>query len=491
MVKRAQRNTPKPVGRAKSEHVVARPTQGGGATASDATRAPAATTSSDGFQRGGAKPELPSRATRRPGGPASVVAVRQREVALVTGRKALVLNSGSSSIKFQVRQEGGKALITGKVERIGEDESKLTLKVGGASFDVARPIKDHEEGLRLVVEALTDPNRGAMKLEELSAVGHRVVHGGPRFKEPVRIDADVEAAIAEFAKLAPLHNPPALAGINAVHKVLGDVPQIAVFDTAFHSTLPEEASSYALPKEWREEGVRRYGFHGISVENATLRASKLLGRPPEQTNLIVCHLGNGASITAVEHGKSRDTSMGMTPLAGITMGTRPGDVDVGVVFHLLKQGHTLEQIEKDLNNGSGLLGLSDGLSNDVRELLAAEAKGDPHAKLALEKYTEDITEQIGAFLAKLRGDVHAIVFTGGVGENSGVIRERIVAHLNAFGFSLDKRKNGGEGSLGVDEANLSPGRAAKKVLVIRADEEGAIGEAAFRLTREEDRAQPR
>jgi acetate kinase len=210
----------------------------------------------------------------------------------------------------------------------------------------------------------------------------------------------------------------------------------------------------------------------------------MLGRPVAATNLIVCHLGNGASITAVEHGKSRDTSMGMTPLAGITMGTRPGDVDVGVIFHLLKQGHTIEQIERDLNNRSGLLGLSDGLSNDVRELLAAEAKGDPHAKLALEKYTEDITEQIGAFLAKLRGDVHAIVFTGGVGENSGVLRERIVSHLNAFGFSLDKKKNGGEGSLGVDEANISPGRAAKKVLVIRADEEGAIGAAAFQLTRE-------
>ncbi|OGQ23718.1 MAG: hypothetical protein A2138_15025 [Deltaproteobacteria bacterium RBG_16_71_12] len=417
--------------------------------------------------------------------------MRQRDVSVGLGRKALVLNSGSSSIKFQVRQEGGKALLSGKVERIGEDESKLVLKVGGKSFELSRPIKDHEEGLRLIVEALTDPSRGAMKLEDLSAVGHRVVHGGPRFKEPVRIDGDVEAAIAEYAKLAPLHNPPALAGIAAVHKVLGALPQIAVFDTAFHATLPEEASSYALPKEWREDGVRRYGFHGISVENATLRAAKMLGRPVEQTNLIVCHLGNGASITAVHHGKSRDTSMGMTPLAGITMGTRPGDVDVGVVFHMLKQGLSIEQIEKDLNNRSGLLGLSDGLSNDVRELLAAETAGNAHAKLALEKYTEDITEQIGAFLAKLRGDVHAIVFTGGVGENSGVLRERIVSHLNTFGFSLDRRKNGGEGSLGVDEANISPGRAAKKVLVIRADEEGAIGEAAFRLTREEQASTPR
>ncbi len=491
MVKRAQRDPPKPIRHPKTAREVTGSAAGVAGSGHRSTAAHAQTHPHDGYQQGQGKPEQPSGATQRRGGPSSVVAVRQRDGGLVTGRKALVLNSGSSSIKFQVCQEGGKALLTGKVERIGEGESKLTLKVGGASFELARPIKDHEEGLRLIVEALTDPNRGAMTLEELSAVGHRVVHGGPRFKEPVRIDDDVERAIAEYAKLAPLHNPPALAGIAAVHKVLGAVPQIAVFDTAFHATLPEEASSYALPKEWREEGVRRYGFHGISVENATLRAAKLLGRPVGQTNLIVCHLGNGASITAVQNGKSRDTSMGMTPLAGITMGTRPGDVDVGVVFHLLKQGLTIEQIERDLNNRSGLLGLSGGLSNDVRELLAAEAKGDPHAKLALEKYTEDITEQIGAFLAKLRGDVHAIVFTGGVGENSSIIRERIVSHLNAFGFSLDKKKNGGEGSLGVDEANISPGRAAKKVLVIRADEEGAIGEAAFRLTREEQASTPR
>lgn len=491
MVKRAQRDTHKPVCHRSTAQVVAGRSLDVRATSVEPKAEQKVAQAGDAYQGTNSKAELPSGATHGLAGPSSIVAVRQREVAIVTGRKALVLNSGSSSIKFQVRQEGGKALLSGKVERIGEQESKLTLKVGGKSFELAQPIKDHEEGLRLIVAALTDPSRGAMKLEELSAVGHRVVHGGPRFKEPVRIDGDVEAAIAEYAKLAPLHNPPALAGITAVHKVLGDLPQIAVFDTAFHSTLPEEASSYALPKEWREDGVRRYGFHGISVQNATLRAAKLLGRPVEQTNLIVCHLGNGASITAVQGGKSRDTSMGMTPLAGVTMGTRPGDVDVGVVFHMLKQGLTIEQIEKDLNNRSGLLGLSDGLSNDVRELLAAETAGNAHAKLALEKYTEDITEQIGAFLAKLRGDVHAIVFTGGVGENSGVLRERIVSHLNAFGFSLDKKKNGGEGSLGVDEANISPGRAAKKVLVIRADEEGAIGEAAFRLTREQQAAQPR
>lgn len=491
MVKRAQRDAHKPIRHRSATQLEVGRSHGVHKKAVEPKREPTATHPGDGYQTSRAKPELPSGATQGLGGPSSIVAVRQREVALVTGRKALVLNSGSSSIKFQVRQEGGRALITGKVERIGEEESKLTLKVGGKSFELAQPIKDHEEGLRLLVLALTDPNRGGLKLEDISAVGHRVVHGGPRFKEPVRIDGDVEAAIAEYAKLAPLHNPPALAGINAVHKVLGELPQIAVFDTAFHTTLPEEASSYALPKEWREDGVRRYGFHGISVENATLRAAQLLGRPVEDTNLIVCHLGNGASITAVQHGKSRDTSMGMTPLAGVTMGTRPGDVDVGVVFHMLKQGMSIEQIEQDLNNRSGLLGLSDGLSNDVRELLAAETAGNAHAKLALEKYTEDITEQIGAFLAKLRGDVHAIVFTGGVGENSGVLRDRIVSHLNAFGFSLDKKKNGGEGSLGVEEASISPARSAKKVLVIRADEEGAIGEAAFRLTRQDETAKPR
>ncbi len=350
MVKRAHRDTHRPIRPRVSKPLEVGGARGVHAGSGEAASESAAPSVTDAYQRSRATAELPSKAAQGRGGPSSIVAVRQREAALVTGRKALILNSGSSSIKFQVRQEGGKALITGRAERIGEEESKLTLKVGGKSFELARPIKDHEEGLRLIVEALTDPNRGAMKLEEISAVGHRVVHGGPRFKEPVRIDADVEGAIAEYARLAPLHNPPALAGIQAVHKVLGDIPQIAVFDTAFHSTLPEEASSYALPKEWREDGVRRYGFHGISVENATQRAAKLLGRPVEETNLIVCHLGNGASITAVQNGKSRDTSMGMTPLAGITMGTRPGDVDVGVVFHMLKQGLTIEQIEGDLNN---------------------------------------------------------------------------------------------------------------------------------------------
>lgn len=426
--------------------------------------------------------EQPSGATQaKAGGASSLVAVRQKDVAApLPVRKALVLNSGSSSIKFQVIKEGSKAFITGKMERIGEDESKLTLKVGDKKFEVAKPVKDHKEALALIVEALTDEARGGLKLDEISAVGHRVVHGGPKFKEPVRINAEVEASIQEFAKLAPLHNPPALAGIEAARSVLGDsVPQVAVFDTAFHTSLPEEAASYAVPKQWRDEGVRRYGFHGISVENATKRAAKMLGKPVEQTNLIVCHLGNGASITAVEHGKSRDTSMGMTPLAGITMGTRPGDVDIGVVFFMAKHGLTLDQIESDLNNKSGLLGLSE-LSNDVRELEAAEAAGDPKAKLALEKYTEDITEQIGAFLAKLKGNVDAIVFTGGVGENSSVLRGRIVDHLTAFGYAMDPKKN--EAKVG-DEADLSPQGATKRVLAIRADEEGAIGEETFRLTK--------
>lgn len=484
MVRRTQSHTPGQstgVSRGRGK----RPVDGGRARPVGEGKRPAKVQgSADGYEGARGPAESPSVALQGSRGASSLVAVRQRDAAPPAGRKALVINSGSSSIKFQVRVEGGKSLVSGKVERIGEAEGKLTLKVAGKSFELTRPIKDQEEGLRLLVEALTDPARGALKLEELAAVGHRVVHGGPKFREPVRIDAAVEASIDEYAKLAPLHNPPALAGIRAVRSVLGQIPQVAVFDTAFHATLPEEATSYALPREWRDEGVRRYGFHGISVENATARAAHLLGRPLEQTNLIVCHLGNGASITAVEHGRSRDTSMGMTPLAGITMGTRPGDVDVGVVFHMARQGLSLQQIESDLSNRSGLLGLSDGLSNDVRELLAAEAKGDEHARLALEKYTEDITEQIGAFLAKLRGDVHAIVFTGGVGENSGVIRERIVSHLAAFGYTLDKRKNGGEGSLGVDDADISPARSHKRVLVLRADEEGAIGEAAFRLTRE-------
>jgi acetate kinase len=410
----------------------------------------------------------------------SVLAIRVAPKKIPGARKVLVLNSGSSSIKFQVRREGGGAGISGNLERIGEDESRLKLKVGDQTFEIARPVRDHDEALAVIAAALTDPAMGAMKLAEISAVGHRVVHGGPELTEPAAITPEVEAKIAEYAQLAPLHNPPALDGIRAARGLFGeDVPQVAVFDTGFHSTLPSEASSYALPKDWRDAGVRRFGFHGISVENATRRAAKMLNRPAARTNLIVCHLGNGASITAVEGGRSRDTSMGMTPLAGIMMGTRPGDVDVGAIFHMAKNGKSLDEIERDLNKRSGLLGLSDGLSNDVRELLAAEERGDPHAKLALEKYTEDIVEQVGAFFAKLSGKVHAIVFTGGVGENSAVIRQRIMEHFKAFGFQLDAAKN--KARVG-DEADLARG-PGPRILVVRADEEGAIAEHAFRLTR--------
>jgi acetate kinase len=393
-------------------------------------------------------------------------------------RKVLVLNSGSSSLKFQVRKEGSGPLVTGSVERIGEDESKLEVKVGDRTVSATKPIKDHDEALAAIVAALADEG---LPLGEIAAVGHRVVHGGPTLTDPVAITPDVEAKIGEYAVLAPLHNPPALHGIAAARKLLGaDVPQVAVFDTAFHASMPTEASSYALPKDWRDAGVRRFGFHGISVENATKRAAKLLGRPPSKTNLIVCHLGNGASITAVHGGKSRDTSMGMTPLAGIMMGTRPGDVDVGAIFHMAKAGKSLADIEGDLNKKSGLLGLSDGLSNDVRELLAAEEAGDPHAKLALDKYVEDIVEQTGAFLAKLSGDVDAIVFTGGVGANSAVMRKRIMDHFKAFGFRLDPKKNAARV---VDEADLSRGTGGPRVIAVRADEEGAIAEQTFKLTK--------
>jgi acetate kinase len=442
--------------------------------------APVPSHDADGFSQVSEPAELPGVDADAPRGPSSILAVRAPPKKPGAQRMAMVLNCGSSSIKFQIAREGGKASITGKLERVGEAESKLTLIAGGNKHEIERPIDNHQEGLALIVDALTDDEIGGMDLADISSVGHRVVHGGPEFTEPVRITDAVEASITEYAKLAPLHNPPALNGIAAVRELFGDkMPQVAVFDTAFHTSMAAEASSYALPKEWRDEGVRRYGFHGISVENATKRAAKLLGRPASETNLIVCHLGNGASITAVEGGRSKDTSMGMTPLAGVMMGTRPGDVDVGVVFHMAKQGMSLEQIESDLNKRSGLLGLSDGLSNDVRELLAAEEGGDEHAALALEKYTEDIVEQIGAFTAKLKGDVHGIVFTGGVGENSGVIRGRIMSHFKAFGYDLDPKKN--DGRVG-DEANLSRGDGPQ-VLVVRANEEGAIAEEAFRLTK--------
>src|SRR2546423_5956014 len=336
----------------------------------------------------------------------------------------LVLNSGSSSIKYQLLDMADRArLATGVVERIGE--------AGGA-------VADHAAGMRQALAELEgNLDRGA-----LAAVGHRVVHGGDRFRGPTLIDDEVCDAIRDLIPLAPLHNPANLTLIEAARATFPDTPQVAVFDTAFHQTLPAPAHTYAVPAAWRDElGVRRYGFHGTSHQYVSRRAAALLGRRPEEVNVIVLHLGNGASVCAVRDGQSVDTSMGLTPLEGLIMGTRSGDLDPAVPAYITRRtGQSAEEIDRTLNTASGLLALAG--SNDMRDVEAAAGKGDEGARLALDAYCYRIRKYIGAYLAAL-GRVDAVVFTAGVGENSAAVRARAVARPEGLGGPGVRERAGG------------------------------------------------
>jgi len=339
--------------------------------------------------------------------------------------KVLVLNSGSSSVKYQLFDMNERTLLTGgAAERIGEPGSDLS---------------DHAEALDKITSLLADA--GAVgDGSELLGIGHRVVHGGEAFREPCLIDERVIEAIRGLSSLAPLHNPANLLGIEVAMARRPDVPQVAVFDTAFHHSIPPQAYRYAVPEEWYEShGVRRYGFHGTSLAYVAKQAARELGRPLGELNLIVLHLGNGASVTAIANGKSVDTSMGMTPLEGLVMGTRSGDLDPGVIVHMACQaGMTVEDIGASLNGESGLSGLC-GVG-DVRDVLEREAAGDTRARLALGVYTYRMRKYIGAYMAAL-GHVDGIVFTAGVGENSADIRERACEGLEGLGIQLDEARN--------------------------------------------------
>ena len=339
--------------------------------------------------------------------------------------KVLVLNSGSSSVKYQLFDMNERTLLTGgAAERIGEPGSDLS---------------DHAEALDRITSLLADA--GAVgDGSELLGIGHRVVHGGEAFREPCLIDDRVIEIIRGLSSLAPLHNPANLLGIEVAMARRPDVPQVAVFDTAFHHSIPPRAYRYAVPEEWYEShGVRRYGFHGTSHAYVAKQAARELGRPLEELNLIVLHLGNGASVTAIANGKSVDTSMGLTPLEGLVMGTRGGDIDPGVIIHMARQARfSVEEIDADLNGASGLSGLC-GLS-DVRDVLEREAAGDTRAGLALDVYTYRMRKYIGAYMAVV-GHVDAIVFTAGVGENSADIRERACEGLEGLGVQLDEARN--------------------------------------------------
>jgi len=357
--------------------------------------------------------------------------------------KILVINCGSSSIKYQLLDmEREEELAEGLLEKIGEAHSFLSHQTGKGVIRREVNAPNHHQGLSLIIDLLLERSEGVIKdLSEISAVGHRVVHGGDTFIESTLIDGEVMQTIKRCATLAPLHNPPNLAGIEAAMDLLPNVPQVAVFDTAFHQTMPEEAYVYPLPYEFYEKyGIRRYGFHGTSHRYVAQRAAQILGKDLRDLKIITCHLGNGCSITAVDRGKSVDTSMGFTPLEGLPMGTRCGDIDPSIIFFIAeKENLSFEEVNNILNRKSGLLGIS-GISNDVREIRREAERGNYRARLALEILAYRVKKYIGAYAAVL-GGVDAIVFTAGIGENAGYVRSRICQGLEFLGIQLDENRN--------------------------------------------------
>ena len=394
----------------------------------------------------------------------------------------LVINAGSSSLKYQLlNPENGELLAKGLCERIGIDgkftykpqvEGKKTLD----AVDVAMPT--HAEAIEAVLGALVDPANGVVaSMNEIDAVGHRVVHGGEKFASSVVITDEVMDAIYECNPLAPLHNPANIIGIRACQEKMPGVPQVAVFDTAFHQTMPAKAYTYAIPYEYYEKDkMRRYGFHGTSHRFVSQRCAEILGKPIEELKIVSCHLGNGSSITAVDGGKSVDTSMGLTPLAGLPMGTRSGDMDAGIMEYLM--GHynlSMDEMMTILNKKSGVLGIS-GVSSDFRDLDDAAADGNQRAALAVEVFAYKVRKMIGEYAAAM-GGVDAVIFTAGVGENSADLRLRFVDGLQFMGIEIDPEKNNFRGQ----ERIVSPEGAKVKVLVIPTNEELMIAKDTAEL----------
>ena len=385
--------------------------------------------------------------------------------------KVLVINAGSSSLKYQLLDtDSQNVLAKGLCERIGID-GKFTYKAPGKETIDAKGVAmpTHSEAIQAVLNALVDPVGGVISsMSEIDAVGHRVVHGGETFAGSVKIDDKVMAALEECIPLAPLHNPANITGIKACTAVMGPgVPQVAVFDTAFHQTMPPVAYTYALPYEYYEQDkVRRYGFHGTSHKYVTQRAADMLGKPIENLRLISCHLGNGSSIAAVKGGKSVDTSMGFTPLAGVPMGTRSGDLDAGILEYLMnKHGYDIKEMLNVLNKKSGVQGVS-GVSSDFRDLTAAAGQGNQRAALALDQFAYSVKKYIGSYAAAM-GGVDAIIFTAGVGENDSACRMAIASGLEFMGVRMDPDANNVRGK----EAIISAIDSKVKVLLIPTNEE--------------------
>ncbi len=395
----------------------------------------------------------------------------------------LVINCGSSSLKFQlINSETEQCIAKGLCERIGIEGSMITYAPeGGAKEKTETPMPDHTEAIRLVLEALTNEKTGVVKsLEEIGAVGHRIVHGGEKFADATIIDEDVMKAIEECNDLAPLHNPANLIGINACKSLMPNTPMVAVFDTAFHQTMPEEAYMYGLPYEYYEKyKVRRYGFHGTSHSYVSKKAAEVLGKDYKELKTIVCHLGNGASISAVKNGECVDTSMGLTPLEGLIMGTRSGDIDPAIIeFLAQKENKSIAEIVSVLNKKSGVLGLSNNLSSDFRDIEDGFNAGDAHAVRALKTYCYRVAKYVGAYVAAMNG-VDVICFTAGVGENGPLIRNMVCEYLGYLGITLDQEANH---KRGLDIEITTPA-SKTKVMVIPTNEELAIARETVRLVK--------
>lgn len=396
--------------------------------------------------------------------------------------KVLVINAGSSSLKYQLlNTENQQVLAKGLAERIGIQGSVVSYKRdGGDKITRNLPLPDHEKAIEVVLSLITDPEVGAISsMQEIDAVGHRVVHGGEKFADSALITEEVKQAIRDCFPLAPLHNPANLTGIEACEKAIPGVPQVAVFDTAFHQTMPDYAFTYAIPYEYYEKhAVRRYGFHGTSHGFVANRAAEFMGRPVEELKIVTCHLGNGSSLAAVKGGVCVDTSMGLTPLAGVPMGTRCGDIDPAIIKFLADQeGLSIDEIDTILNKKSGVAGVS-GVGSDFRDLTEAMMNGNKRAALAMNLFTYHVRKTIGAYAAAM-GGVDAIVFTAGIGENGDLERESICKELEFLGFSFDSEANKG---LRGKEACISKPGSKVQVLVIPTNEELKIAMETERLS---------
>ena len=394
--------------------------------------------------------------------------------------KILVINSGSSSIKFQlISMQHREVLARGLLERIGITGSRLEYKTRLHSITLEKPVRNHDEGINLIVNRLTDPDEGVIRdYSEIDAVGHRVVHAGEKFQNTVVIEDPVMDALKDCIPLAPLHNPPNITGIEACRRILPKVPMAAVFDTAFHQTMPRCAYMYAIPFEYYEKyGIRRYGFHGTSHDYVARQAARRFGKPVENLKIITCHLGNGSSIAAVKNGKSIDTSMGFTPLEGVIMGTRCGDIDPAIPLFLMRnEGIGADEMDRILNKKSGLQGVSQ-LSSDLRDIHSRADEGDEHARLAIEVLVYRIRKYLGAYIAAMNG-ADILVFTAGIGENDVRLRESVLEDFDFLGVHLDRERNRAlQGTYGVISAQGSP----VTVMVIPTNEELEIAEQTMKV----------